>query len=197
MNVLFAVLILISVAILFVFSPESVLSAVTEGGSNALSLTIKTVAIYGFWLGFMEMAKALSVPEALSKLLRPATKFLIGETDEETEKYITFNVSCNMLGLGNMATPLGIEGMKRLCENKDEIPQSAAMFFVINASSIQLVPTTVVSLRLLCGSKSPYDILLPSVIVGIITTILGIVLVKLLYKTKDVGERPSDGRSRL
>lgn len=197
MNVLFAVLVIISVAILSCFSPESVLSAVTEGGSNALSLTIKTVAIYGFWLGFMEIAKALSVPEALSKLLRPATKALIGETDEETEKYITFNVSCNMLGLGNMATPLGIEGMKRLCENKEKIPQGAAMFFAINASSIQLVPTTVVSLRLLCGSKSPYDILLPSVIVGTITTVLGIVLVKLLYKTKDVVKKSSNGRFRL
>ncbi len=188
MNVLFSLLFIASLLFLTVFSPESFVSTVTTAGNNAIELTLKSVAIYGFWMGLLKIVEALGVSDGLARLLRPITRKLIGDMDEEAERYVTANLSCNMLGLGNMATPLGIKGMHRLCEKKDTVPRSAIAFFAVNATSIQLVPTTVISLRSLAGSETPYDILLPSLIVGVITTALSVLAVKVFIKDKEEGE---------
>lgn len=188
MNVLFSLLFIASLLFLTVFSPESFVSTITTAGNNAIELTLKSVAIYGFWMGLMKIVEELGVSDGLARLLRPITRKLIGDMDKEAEKYITANLSCNMLGLGNMATPLGIKGMHRLCEKKDTVPRSAIAFFAVNATSIQLVPTTVISLRSLAGSETPYDILLPSLIVGVITTALSVLAVKVFIKDKEESE---------
>lgn len=188
MNVLFSLLFIASLLFLTVFSPEGLVLTVTTAGNNAIELTLKSVAIYGFWMGLMKIVEALGVSDGLARLLRPITRKVIGDMDEEAERYVTANLSCNMLGLGNMATPLGIKGMHRLCEKKDTVPRSAIAFFAVNATSIQLVPTTVISLRSLAGSKTPYDILLPSLIVGVITTALSVLAVKVLIKDKEESE---------
>lgn len=188
MNVLFSLLFIASLLFFAMLSPENIVSTVTTAGNNAVELTLKSVAIYGFWMGLMKIVDAIGVSDCLARLLRPITRKVIGDMDEESEKYVTSNLSCNMLGLGNMATPLGIKGMHRLCEKKSTVPRSAIAFFAINATSIQLIPTTVISLRSLAGSNTPYDILLPSLTVGVITTALSIVAVKVFVKDKSESE---------
>ncbi len=182
MNWLFAILFILSSLLFLIFSPESFIEAITKGSNEAITIMLKTMAIYGFWTGLMKITEETGMTSLLSKALRPLTRLLIGKTDEESEKYITLNLSCNMLGLGNMATPLGIKGMQKLCEEKSKVPKAAIAFFALNASSIQIVPTTVITLRSLSGSKAPYDILLPSLLVGLITTILSVVAVKVFVK---------------
>lgn len=184
MNVLFTFLFVISALLFLVLSPEKFMEAITAGSNNAITLSIKTLSIYGFWMGLMKIVEELGITKMLSKILRPITRLFIGKLDLETESYVATNISCNMLGLGNMATPLGIKGMQRMCDGKEFIPTSAIMFFAVNATSIQLVSTTVITLRTLGGSKTPYDILLPSLIVGIFTTALSVVFVKIFCKEK-------------
>lgn len=123
----------------------------------------------------------MKLSEKLSKLLKPITRFLLGDIDKEAEDLINLNIATNILGVGNAATPLGIEAVKKL-NATDTATKATVMFFVMNATSLQVIPTTVISLRASFGSLSSYDILLPTFIVSLVTTIFGVILVKAWVK---------------
>lgn len=100
------------------------------------------------------------------------------------------NVSANMLGIGNAATPMGIKAMQALDDGSGKANFAMIMLIVINATSIQLLPTTVIGLRATAGSSSPADIILPTILATFATTILGIFLVhmidKLLHRRRQI-----------
>ena len=98
---------------------------------------------------------------------------------------IAMNMSANMLGLGNAATPMGIKAMKALDDGSGIANTAMIMLIVLNATSIQLLPSTVIGLRASAGSTSPADIILPTLIATITTTILGIVLVKIISSIRE------------
>ena len=95
---------------------------------------------------------------------------------------IALNMSANMLGLGNAATPMGIKAMQALDDGSGIATDAMIMLIVINATSIQLLPSTVIGLRASAGSLSPADIILPTLLSTICTVTLGITLVKLFQK---------------
>ncbi len=158
------------------------MSEMISASTDALSLCIELCAVYAVWLGIMELVDASGLGEKLAKLLRPLIKKIFKVEDEQTQKLIALNVSANMLGLGNAATPMGIRSMQALDDGSGKANFAMIMLIVVNATSIQLLPTTVIGLRAAAGSTNPSDIILPTIIVTFITTVMGILLVHTINK---------------
>lgn len=177
MNTFWFVMMFASILVLLITNPSAVLSEMIGASADALSLCIELCAVYAVWLGIMEMVEASGLGEKLAKLLRPLIKKIFKVDNAETQKIIALNISANMLGLGNAATPMGIKSMQALDDGSGKANFAIIMLIVINATSIQLLPTTVIGLRTSAGSTNPADIILPTIIVTFFTTLLGITTV--------------------
>ena len=153
--------------------------------SGAFELALELCAVYAVWLGILELVEASGLSAKLAKLLHPFIKKIFKINDIETEKYIALNMSSNMLGLGNASTPLGIAAMKRLDNGSGVATHAGIMLIVINSTSIQLLPSTIIGLRAAAGSTNAGDIILPTLLATICTFVLGISLVFLIGKIKN------------
>ena len=144
-------------------------------------MLISIGAVYAVWLGLLEIVDVSGLGQKLARLLRPLIKKLFRVDNEEIQKMIALNMSANMLGLGNAATPMGIKAMQALDDGSGKANFSMIMLIVVNATSIQLLPSTVISLRSNAGSADAADIILPTLLSTIVTTGLGIVFVLICY----------------
>ncbi|MBQ8319636.1 MAG: hypothetical protein IJX81_02045 [Clostridia bacterium] len=181
MNAIFLFLfLLLGVATLFT-DPELFLSTVLDGAGAAASLCLALLASYAVWLGLMQVWEDSGFTRAGARLLRPLSKTLLGVEDEPTLVAISMNLAANLLGIGAAATPYGIEAVGRLNDAPDP-EYSSCMFFVLNATSIQLIPTSVVGLRAALGSGSPADIILPTLLTTAVSTIVSCLLVWVFIK---------------
>ncbi|NLW64886.1 MAG: spore maturation protein A [Clostridiales bacterium] len=138
-------------------------SAVVEGAHSAVTLCLSICGLICFWQAVMEVMRQSGLADGLSRLLRPVLKklFPTAASDRDTMNALTANVSANLLGLGNAATPAGInaaKGLQRLSGHTDASDE-LCLLVVMNTASIQLIPTTVASLRAALGAQSPFDIL--------------------------------------
>lgn len=184
MNIFWTMMMLFSMLVLLVTNPSVMLSEMIGASANALQLCIELCAVYAVWLGFIELVEASGLSEKLANLLHPIIKKIFKVEDTKTQKLIAMNLSANMLGLGNASTPLGIKAMQQLDDKSGKANFAMIMLIVVNATSIQLLPTTIIGLRSSAGSQNPADIILPTLIVTFVTTILGIALVHLIDKIK-------------
>ncbi len=171
-----------SILVLLITNPSAVLSEMLGASADTLELCIELCAVYAVWLGIMELVDASGLSEKLAKLLRPLIKKIFKVDDAETQKIIALNVSANMLGLGNASTPMGIKAMQKLDDGSGKANFAMIMLVVLNATSIQLLPTTVIGLRASAGSENPSDIIIPTLIATFCTTVLGIFLVHFIDK---------------
>ena len=141
---------------------DLVTAAAVEGAQAAVELCVSIAGMLCLWTGVMEIMRRSGLAEGLSRLLRPVLSLLFPQVsgDRGVMDSISANVSANLLGLGNAATPLGIEAVRRM-ERKSPGTASDAMCMLVvcNTASIQLIPTTVASVRAAAGSSSPFDIL--------------------------------------
>ena len=141
---------------------DLVAAAAVEGAQAAVELCVSIAGMLCLWTGVMEVMRRSGLAEGLSRLLRPVLSLLFPQVsgDRGVMDSISANVSANLLGLGNAATPLGIEAVRRM-ERKSPGTASDAMCMLVvcNTASIQLIPTTVASVRAAAGSSSPFDIL--------------------------------------
>ena len=141
---------------------DLVAAAAVEGAQAAVELCVSIAGMLCLWTGVMEIMRRSGLAEGLSRLLRPVLSALFPQVsgDRGVMDSISANVSANLLGLGNAATPLGIEAVRRM---KRKSPGTASdamcMLVVCNTASIQLIPTTVASVRAAAGSSAPFDIL--------------------------------------
>jgi len=171
-----------SLIVLLLTNPAGVLSEMISASTSALNLCLQLCAIYAVWLGIMELVDASGLSEKLANLLRPLIKWIFRVDDKQTQKFIALNLSANILGLGNAATPMGIKSMQALDDGSGQANFAMIMLIVVNATSIQLLPTTVIGLRTSAGSSNPADIILPTLLATFVTTSLGIFLVKIVDK---------------
>ena len=178
MSAIWTILMLSSLAVLIFSSPQTALKAMLEGSSNAVDLAIKLVASYAFWMGLFSLLEKLKITDFLAKILKKPVKFLFPNESEQTEKFITMNISANLLGLGNASTPMGINAVKNMY--KGETSDNISTFIVLSATSLQILPTTVISMRVSAGSTSPMSIFIPSLVATVISTVLGILICKLI-----------------
>lgn len=181
MNVIFGLIIITSITVLIFTSPNLTLSAMLSGGEKALSLTLKMVVIYAVWLGVFELLDKTGLSKKFAKLLKPVNKFLFGQIPEKANDFMAMNISANILGMSGATTPMGIKSIQEL-EKYPDTEYAITMFFVINATSIQLIPSSVMALRSSMGSVSPGNIILPTVLTTLLSTLIGVILVKIFVK---------------
>ncbi len=183
MNVIFGLIVTISSVILLFISPDSLLSSMLLGGQKAFELSLKMVVVYGVWLGIFELLEKSNLSKKFGKLLAPLNKFLYGPIPTKADEFISLNMSANILGMSGATTPMGIKAVKEL-EKHTGTEYAIAMFFVINATSIQIIPSSVLALRSTLGSSSPSDIILPTILATLLSSVVGILLVKIFIKRK-------------
>ncbi len=184
MNKIWLLMMLASLIVLLYIDPGATLSTMIDASTSALTLCIELCAVYAVWLGLLEIVDATGLGQKLAKLLKPLIKKLFRIDNEEIEKMIALNMSANILGLGNAATPMGIKAMKSLDDGSGVATFSMIMLVVVNATSIQLLPSTVIGLRANAGSENPADIILPTILATIVTVSIGIALVLIFDKIK-------------
>ena len=176
MNVIFLVISTLSIIAITITSPESLLSAFSTSAEKALELSISLLAVYVVWLGFIKLFEESGLQKSLTKVFKPIIKFLFNTTDEKTSSEISLSLSANVLGIGGIATPSAIESMRLMDEKSNE--KGKLMLFVISASSIQILPLSVMQLLAEYGSHNPSIIFLPTFLATAFSTILSIILVK-------------------
>lgn len=171
--------------ILLIINPESLFAAMLSGGEKATLLSAKLIAIYAVSMGLVKIMENSGIMKKLSKLLMPLNKKLFLCDNETTNGYISTNLSANILGLGGISTPMGIKSVEELYKRPFNY-YTTSMFFVINATSLQLFPISVIALRSSFGSAAPSDILLPCILCTFMSTLIGCMLVNIFVKRKDL-----------
>lgn len=155
---------------------EGMLDAALSGTGGAVWLSLRLCAGYMFFCGLVEILKALRVPEQISRALKPMLqKIMPGVPDEQARQAVCLNLTANLLGLGNAATPTGMEAVRLLdAARRPGARHAICMLLILNATSIQLLPTTVLSLRAAAGSAAPQAVLLPTFACTCLSTIVGV-----------------------
>ncbi|KSU63519.1 spore maturation protein [[Bacillus] enclensis] len=160
---------------------EEINEAIFNSANEAVTLCIGLISVLVFWLGIMRIAQEAGLLDKLARLFRPFVKRLFPEVPDNHPAmgYILSNMIANMFGLGNAATPLGIKAMeqlKKLNGGSDSASRSMITFLAINTSSLTIIPTTVIAIRMKYDSASPTEIVGPTLIATMISTIGAILI---------------------
>lgn len=163
-----------------------------DGATGAVTLAIGLVGTLALWLGLLRVAEEAGLTHALAKAVRPLMRRLFPDVppDHPAMTAMVLNVSANALGLGNAATPLGLKAMEELQtlnDRRDTATDAMVLFLVINTSSVQIIPATVVAMRAAGGAENPTSIVGPTLLATLISTVVGVVCAKLLARTRLAG----------
>ena len=164
---------------------EAVASAALEGSQAGVELCLTMAGSLCLWMGVMEVMRRTGLAGGLSRLLHPLLGRLYPDFagDGPVMDAVSANVSANLLGLGNAATPLGLEAARRMSRRTPGVPgDSLCMLGVCNTASIQLIPTTVAAVRMAAGCQTPFDILPAVWVTSALSVLTGIGAAKLLAR---------------
>ncbi|MBS7315523.1 MAG: spore maturation protein A [Clostridiaceae bacterium] len=159
-------------------------SAAINGAGQAVTLVIGLTGALCFWQGMMAVMRECGAAAALARVLRRPVGLLMKKTRENARamEAVCANISANLLGLANAATPFGIEAAKALSDGGETANDDLCMLVVINSASLQLIPSTVAALRASLGSAAPYDILPCVWLTTLVSQATGIAAALLLAK---------------
>ena len=165
---------------------EGINNEILTSASSSVNMILQILPIMCLWLGIMQIASDSGLIKKLSRKITPLITKLFPDIPPEHEALtlISSNIIMNMLGLGNAATPFGLKAMKSmqsLNKEKDTATRSMITFLVINTASVTIIPTTVISFRIIAGSINPTDIVLVSIITSFLSCIVGLILDRLFY----------------
>ena len=186
MNKIWIILFLISTISLCFFDPSKVLSGLLSASNRAVKLSLELLAIYAIWMGLFFILEQSGISKKISKLLSPIINKIFGKNNlsDESKRYVSMNISANLLGMSGAATPLGIkaiESMQKDNKNKSVVTFPMIMLVVISCSSVQFLPTSIIGMLEAAGSKNPTRIILPSIICSVLSTLIAILLVYLFH----------------
>lgn len=160
--------------------------AIIDSAQTAVTISIGLVGVMALWLGIMKIADKSGLTDIIAKLLKPIIIRLFPDVpkDHPAISAMIMNISANMLGLGNAATPFGIKAMEYLQElnKKDSASNAMGRFLVINTASIQLIPAVMVGIRASLGSRNPADFVIVSILSTSTAIVVGLILNKYLEK---------------
>ena len=162
---------------------DAVGAAALEGAGAAVQLCIAMAGVLCLWSGVMEIMSRCGLSGKLAALLRPALRRLLprASRDPETLAAVSANVSANLLGLGNAATPLGIQAARRMARGcSGTASDELCLLVVLNTASIQLLPATIASVRSASGAQSPFDILPAVWLASALSVVVGVLTAKFL-----------------
>ena len=166
---------------------DAVANAALEGAGSAVELSISMAGILCLWSGVMEIMNACGLSAGLARVFRPVLRRLLPQAsqDPETLAAVSANVSANLLGLGNAATPLGIRAARRMARGCGGVASNElCLLVVLNTASIQLIPATIASLRAAAGCRTPFDILPAVWFSSVLSVAAGLVTARLLSHRK-------------
>lgn len=189
MNYVWAILILIAIVFAIATGKGSEIgSALLNSGETSINLLLTLAGTISLWSGIMSIAESCGITKGLSALFSPILRLLFSDykDDSKVMNAVSTNITANLIGLGNAATPAGLKAIASMYNGENKINNSMATFIVMNTSSIQIVPTTIVALRLAKGSNAPMEIApciwvssVCALLVGIVSTkICGIIASK-------------------
>lgn len=166
---------------------EAVTQGALDGAKSAVEMTLALLGMMCFWTGLLEIAKRSGMTEKLARLARPLMSFLFPQLkrDGTAVSTIVMNMTANFLGLSNAATPLGLKAMEELNRangGSSRASDAMCMFVVINTASINLIPTTLITLRSAAGSSDPFGIIVPVWISSLLSVTVGVAAVKMFSK---------------
>lgn len=166
---------------------QDVNSAIFSSIESTVTLIITLFGSICFWNGIMNIVKNTSLIEKIEKILKPLIRIIFNNLNEESEAYknISMNMTSNLLGLGNAATPCGLKAMEELQkenDNKDKLSNDMIVFILINTASLQLIPTTIISIRMGLNSKNPSGIILGVWFASVVTFVLMLCIAKCYLK---------------
>lgn len=188
LNYLWGGMILLSLVVsLFTGNLDATAAAAAEGAASAVQTCLTLLGILCLWTGLSKIGERAGLIRLFSRLLRPILRRLFPhlEDDAPARESIVMNLVANLLGMGNAATPLGIKAMQDLHRRnrcRSVASDEMCTFAVLNTASLQLVPTTLISLRQMYGSSNPGAILIPVWLVSIFALAAGILAAKFLER---------------
>ncbi len=188
LNILWPIFIIVSyVYSCFSGNVNNINNGIFESCKSAVELTITFFGTITLWCGIMKIAENSSLSKKLSNILKPVIRFLFPDIKKDDPSYelISLNMIANILGLGNAATPLGLNAMKSLQEKntcKKTLSNSMVMLILLNTASLQIIPTTVIAIRSSLNSANPTSIIFPVWISTILAAVAGVFTVKLFIK---------------
>ena len=188
MSIIWSIMIII--AIVFTFfngSADSLIEHITRASANSIENVITLAGMMCFWTGIFNILKNTPLIAKMANLVKPITTKLFkkSEVDDEILKDVALNVTSNAIGVGNAATVFGINATKKMQaknKNKEKPNDSMTAFILLNTASIQIIPTTIISLRAMYGSGNPGEIILAVWVASILALVIGIAMIKLLNK---------------
>lgn len=185
-NIIWACMAIIGIVFaMFNGTMENVNKALFESANNAVTLSIGLISVLVFWLGMMKVAESAGVLKFLIRLFRPIVERIFPDIprDHPAMGYILSNIVANMFGLGNAATPMGIKAMEQMkvLSGTDTASRSMITFLAINTSSLTLIPTTVIAIRMQYDSVSPTEIVGTTIIATIISTLSALIIDRYYY----------------
>ena len=162
-------------------------SQILTSGKTTLDLIIQIFPLLAIWLGIMNIAKESGLLKKASLLLSPILRRIFPEIPKGHESLglISSNIIANMFGLGNAATPFGLkamESLQKINNNEDTASRSMITFLVINTCGITLIPTTIISLRMMHDSTEPTSIVGPCIIISFVSLVIGLIVDRLFYR---------------
>ena len=185
-NYIWGVFILLGVIISIIKGDNNLTNNLITSGTKGIDIIINLVPLMCLWLGIMKIADSSGLLTIISNKLSKFIRVIFPEIPkgDPAIAYISSNIVMNMLGLGNAATPFGIKAMTRLKElnnNSNVASRSMITFLVINTSSVTIIPTTVISLRIASGSSNPTEIMTACIITTFLSTMIGLLIDRLFY----------------
>ncbi len=192
MNYVFPVLLALSfIAAIATGRMDELSSAVIDGAEGAVQLLLRLVSMLCLWGGVMEIAEQAGMTRIFSKLMSPVVGMIFPKLKKE--KYaleaISMNITANILGLGNAATPLGLEAMRRLQDingNKNIASDEMVVFVVMNTAAMHIIPTTVATMRGQYGSENPMEIMPAAFLTSFCALAAAIIVAKLGNRLRGV-----------
>ncbi|MCT2537432.1 spore maturation protein [Aquibacillus koreensis] len=164
---------------------DKVSEALFESANEAVTLSIGLISVLVFWLGLMRVAEKAGILSVLTRICKPFVTKLFPEIpkDHPAMGYILSNFTANIFGLGNAATPMGIKAMEEMkkISGSDKASRSMITFLVINTSSLTLIPTTVIAIRMQYDSVAPTEIVATTIMATVVTSIAAITVDRLFY----------------
>lgn len=166
-------------------------SIIATATANCGSFVLKLLFLTAFFSGMIQIGEEIGLTKVLSRLLSPMLKRMFHTKNERAKKLIALNISANMLGIGNAATPSGLTAMEELDrEAKNDFPTpDMCRFILLNTCSVQLIPTTVIGLRAMAGSMSPSSVVIPVLITGFLGLIGALFLCRLVLSYEERRKR--------
>ena len=183
MNKVWLFLLISSICALLFGDPNAVMTGLLSASNKALTLSFELCTIYAVWVGIFTILEQTGITKIIAKLLSPVINLIFGKNtlSDESKRYVTLNMSANLLGMNGAATPLGIKAIETMGKDNERATFPMIMLTVISCTSIQLLPTSIMGLMTAAGSANASSIILPSIIGSILSTAIAIIIVRVIH----------------